>query len=337
MSLKKVRVGINGFGRIGRLLFRAGFEDVEFVGINNLSDVKGAAHLLKYDSNHGRYDKSVGHDEKNLIVDGKKIPMAASKNPAEIPWKEWGCDIVLECTGAFKGKEDFMKHIQGGAKRVLVSAPADGVDLTVVYGINHKVYDPAKHHVLSNASCTTNCLVPLAKVMNDTFGIEHGLITTVHSYTNDQQVLDAPHKDLRRARAAGLSMIPTTTGAAKAVGLVLPELKGKLDGISVRVPTPNVSLVDLVFRSAKPMSVDSVNDALKKASDSSLKGIMHFETEPLVSKDFNGSPFSSIIDGPSTMVIGGGQMAKVYAWYDNEMGFSYRMIDMVRVMAEKGL
>lgn len=334
--MKKVRVGINGFGRIGRLVFRAGFEHVDVVGINNLGDVKGAAHLLKFDSTHGRYSKSVAHDEKNLIVDGKKIPMTAIKNPAEIPWKDWGCDIVLECTGAFKGKEDFMKHIQGGAKRVLVSAPADGADLTVVYGINHTAYDPAKHQVLSNASCTTNCLAPVAKVLHESFGIENGLMTTVHSYTNDQQVLDAFHKDLRRARAAALSMIPTTTGAAKAVGLVLPELKGKIDGVSVRVPTPNVSLVDLVVKTAKPVTIDSVNEALKKASETSLKGVLGVETEPLVSSDFNGDIRSSVVDLSSTMVMGS-HMAKVFSWYDNEMGFSSRMIDVVKFMAEKGL
>lgn len=334
--MKKVRVGINGFGRIGRLVFRAGFEHVDVVGINNLGDVKGAAHLLKFDSTHGRYGKSVAHDEKNLIVDGKKIPMTAIKNPAEIPWKDWGCDVVLECTGAFKGKDDFMKHIQGGAKRVLVSAPADGADLTVVYGINHASYDPSKHQVLSNASCTTNCLAPVAKVLHETFGIENGLMTTVHSYTNDQQVLDAFHKDLRRARAAALSMIPTTTGAAKAVGLVLPELKGKIDGVSVRVPTPNVSLVDLVVRTTKPVTIDSVNDALKKASEASLKGVLGVEAEPLVSSDFNGDIRSSVVDLSSTMVMGS-NMAKVFSWYDNEMGFSNRMIDVVKYMAEKGL
>lgn len=334
--MKKVRVGINGFGRIGRLVFRAGFEHVEFVGINNLSDVKGAAHLLKYDSTHGRYNKSVSHDEKNLIVDGKKIPMFSSKDPAGIPWKDVDCDIVMECTGAFKTKEDFMKHIQGGAKRVLVSAPADGVDLTAVYGINHDKYDPSKHYVVSNASCTTNCLAPIAKVMNDVFGIEHGLVTTIHSYTNDQQVLDAPHKDLRRARAAALSMIPTTTGAAKAVGLVMPELKGKIDGFSIRVPTPNVSLVDLVFRSVKPVTVEAVNEALTKASQTNLKGVLAVENDPLVSVDFNGNPFSSIADLSTTMAIGG-NMAKVFSWYDNEMGFSNRMIDMANAMAQKGL
>ncbi len=334
--MKKVRVGINGFGRIGRLLFRAGFDQVEFVGINNLSDVKGAAHLLKYDSTHGRYSKTVGHDEKNLIVDGKKIPMFASKDPGAIPWKDIGVDIVVECTGAFKSKDDFMKHVQGGAKKVLVSAPADGVDLTVVYGINNNAYDPSKHTVLSNASCTTNCLVPIAKVLNDSFGIESGLITTIHSYTNDQQVLDAPHKDLRRARAAALSMIPTSTGAAKAIGLVLPELKGKLDGTSIRVPTPNVSVVDLVFRSVKPVTVDSINEALTKAADGPMKGVLAVEKDQLVSVDFNGNPNSSIVDLPSTMVMGQ-NLAKVLSWYDNEMGFSHRMIDMCKFMAEKGL
>lgn len=333
---KKVRVGINGFGRIGRLVFRAGFDEVEIVGINDLSSVQGAAHLLKYDSTHGRYAKSVGHDEKNLIVEGKKIPVSATKNPAEIPWKAWGADVVFECTGAFKGKDDFMKHVAGGAKRVLVSAPADGVDLTVVYGLNHEKYDPSSHHVLSNASCTTNCLAPVAKVMHDTFGIDSGLVTTIHSYTNDQQVLDAAHKDLRRARAAGLSMIPTTTGAAKAVGLVLPELKGKIDGVSVRVPTPNVSLVDLVFRSAKPVSVDAINDAFKKAADGALKGVLGVESAPLVSVDFNGCELSSVVDLGSTMILGS-NMAKVFSWYDNEMGFSRRMIDVTKFMAEKGI
>jgi glyceraldehyde 3-phosphate dehydrogenase len=336
LALQKVRVGINGFGRIGRLLFRAGFEKVEFVGINNLGDTRSAAHLLKYDSTHGRFAQPVSHDEKNLIVAGQKIPMSASKDPAQIPWKDWGCDIVLECTGAFKSKDDFMKHVQAGAKRVVVSAPADGADLTVVYGINHTAYDPARHHILSNASCTTNCLAPLAKVMNETFGIETGMVTTIHSYTNDQQVLDAVHKDLRRARAAALSMIPTSTGAAKAVGLVMPELKGKIDGIAVRVPTPNVSLVDLVFRSIRPVSVDSINEALTRASQTSLQGVLTVEKDPLVSVDFNGNPYSSIADLTNTMVMGP-NMAKVFSWYDNEMGFSHRMIDVTRFLAERGL
>lgn len=334
--MKKVRVGINGFGRIGRLVFRAGFDSVEIVGINDLSSVKTAAHLLKYDSTHGRYNKTVTHDEKNLIVDGQKIPISATKNPAEIPWKAWGADIVLECTGAFKDKADFAKHLEAGAKRVLVSAPADVADITVVYGINHTQYNPSIHHIISNASCTTNCLAPLAKVLNENFGIEQGLMTTIHSYTNDQQVLDAAHKDLRRARAAGLSMIPTSTGAAKAVGLVLPELKGKIDGLAVRVPTPNVSLVDLVFRSAKPVTVDSINKAFKLASETSMRGILGIENDPCVSVDFNGIELSSIVDVSNTMVIGT-NMAKVFSWYDNEMGFSKRMIDVTNYLAEKGL
>lgn len=334
--MAKVRVGINGFGRIGRLAFRAGFENVEFVGINSLDDPKGMAHLLKYDSTHGKFAGEIKVEEKALIVNGKRIPVSATKNPAEIPWKEWGVDIVMECTGAFKSKEDFLKHIHAGAKRVLVSAPADGADLTIVYGINHNSYDPTKHQVISNASCTTNCLAPLAKVMHEAFGVEQGMVTTVHSYTNDQQVLDAGHKDLRRARAAALSMIPTTTGAAKAVGLVLPELKGKIDGISVRVPTPNVSLVDFVFRSNKELSVETVNGALKKAAEGSLKGVLACESAPLVSVDYNGNPYSSIVDLPSTMVIGG-NMAKVFSWYDNEMGFSHRMIDVANHLANQGL
>lgn len=332
----KIRVGINGFGRIGRMAFRAGFEDLEIVGINSLDDPKGMAHLLKYDSTHGVYPAEVKAEEKALVIKGHKIPVAAHKNPAEIPWREWGVDLVLECTGAFKSKDDFMKHIHAGAKRVLVSAPADGVDMTVVYGINHEAYDPKAHHVISNASCTTNCLAPVAKVLNESFGIENGMMTTIHSYTNDQHVLDAPHKDLRRARAAALSMIPTTTGAAKAVGLVLPELKGKIDGTSIRVPTPNVSLVDFVFRSKKEVSVESVNGALRKASEGAMKGILHCETAPLVSVDYMGSPYSAVVDIPCTMVMGS-NLAKVMSWYDNEMGFSRRMVDVAKYMAEKGL
>ncbi|MES2965781.1 MAG: type I glyceraldehyde-3-phosphate dehydrogenase [Bdellovibrionota bacterium] len=334
--MAKVRVGINGFGRIGRVLFRDGFEKLEIVGINNLGDAKTAAHLLKYDSTHGIFKADVSHDEKSITVNGKRIPLAAEKDPAKIPWKEWGCDIVLECTGAFKKKEEFMKHIEGGAKRVMVSAPATGVDMTVVYGINHLNYDPSKHHVISNASCTTNCLAPVAKVLNDTFGIEKGLMTTIHSYTNDQRVLDAPHSDLRRARTATTSMIPTTTGAAKAVALVLPELEGKLDGTSIRVPTQNVSLVDLTFMSSKEMSIDSINNALVAASKGALKGVLDCTSEELVSVDFNGNKFSSIVDLESTMVTGK-NMAKVFSWYDNETGFSNRMIDLALYMAQKGL
>lgn len=334
--MARVKVGINGFGRIGRVLFRDGFEKLDIVGINNLGDAETSAHLLKYDSTHGIFGADVQYGENHLRVNGKDIPLATEKDPAKIPWKEWGADIVLECTGAFKKKEDFMKHLEGGAKRVMISAPASGVDLTIVYGINHKQYDPAKHYVISNASCTTNCLAPLAKVLNDAFGIERGLMTTIHSYTNDQRVLDAPHSDLRRARTAALSMIPTTTGAAKAVTLVLPELEGRLDGTSVRVPTPNVSLVDLSFTTKKEVTVELINSALTAAANGSLKGILAVEAKPLVSIDFNGNTNSSIVDLDSTMVSGK-NFAKVFSWYDNETGFSNRMIDLAQYMAEKGL
>ena len=298
--------------------------------------MEGNAHLLKYDSTHGIFKADVGHDEQHLIVNGNKIKVAAQKDPATIPWKDWGVDLVLECTGAFKSKEDFQKHMTAGAKRVIVSAPADGIDGTFVYGVNHNSYDSSKHKVISNASCTTNCLVPLVKVMQDTFGVEQGTMTTIHSYTNDQKILDAPHKDLRRARSAAVSMIPTTTGAAKAVGLVMPELKGKIDGISIRVPTPNVSLVDFTFTSQKDMSIDAINNALTEASKGALKGVLAVEKKELVSVDYNGNTYSSIIDLASTMVIGK-RMAKVLSWYDNETGFSNRMVDMAMFMNEKGL
>lgn len=334
--MAKLRVGINGFGRIGRVLFRLGFDQVEIVGINNLDSAEGSAHLLKYDSTHGTFPHNVKAEGQFLFVDGKKIPLSAEKDPAKIPWKDWGCDLVLECTGAFKKKEDFMKHVQAGAKRVMVSAPADGVDMTVVYGINHKTYDPAKHHVISNASCTTNCLAPLAKTLHESFGVEHGMMTTIHSFTNDQRVLDAPHKDLRRARTASESMIPTTTGAAVAVSEVLPELKGRLDGLSIRVPTPNVSLVDFTFTAKKDLTVESINQALVAASEGALKNVMGVEAAPLVSRDFNGNRLSSIIDLDSTMTVGP-RLGKVLSWYDNETGFSSRMIDLAKFMAEKGL
>lgn len=334
--MSKIRVGINGFGRIGRVLFRAGFKDLEIVGINNLDSLEGAAHLLKYDSTHGILDAEVSHDEKHLVVNGKKIHYSSTKNPAEIPWKAWGVDVVLECTGVLKNREDYQKHITAGAKKVFISAPADGVDLTSVYGVNHEQYDPSKHVFISNASCTTNCLTPLVKVLDEAFGIEHGMMTTIHSYTNDQRILDASHKDLRRARSAAMSMIPTTTGAAKAVGLVMPHMKGKIDGFSMRVPTPNVSVVDFTFRPTKEVSVESINSALKKASETSLKGVLDFEEKELVSVDYNGNTFSSIVDASCTMVINP-KMAKVISWYDNETGFSHRMIDMVKYMAHKGL
>lgn len=334
--MARLRVGINGFGRIGRVLFRLGFDKLDVVAINDLGDAETAGHLLKYDSTHGVFPRSVEAKEKSLLVDGKEIRMSAEKDPTKIPWGDWGVDVVLECTGAFKGKEDFMKHIKGGAKRVMVSAPANGVDLTVVYGVNHTSYDPAKHHVISNASCTTNCLAPLAKVLHENFGIERGMMTTIHSFTNDQRVLDAPHKDLRRARTATASMIPTTTGAAKAVSLVLPELEGRIDGFAIRVPTPNVSVVDFTFNSKKEMSVEAINNALRAAAQGQLKGVLAAEEKELVSIDFNGNRHSSIVDLPSTMTMGK-NMAKVISWYDNETGFSNRMLDLAQYMAEKGL
>jgi glyceraldehyde 3-phosphate dehydrogenase len=332
--MSKIKVGINGFGRIGRIFFRAGFEKLDIVGINSLDSVEGLAHLLKYDSTQGIFSADISYDEKNIIVNGKAIPVTQTKDPGQIPWKAWGADLVMECTGALKGKEDYQKHINAGAKKVMISAPADGVDLTVVYGINHTHYDSSKHTFISNASCTTNCLAPLAKVLNDAVGIESGTMMTIHSYTNDQRILDASHKDLRRARSAAVSMIPTTTGAAKAVGLVLPELKGKIDGISVRVPTPNVSLVDFTFMAKQETTVSAINDALRNAAKTSLKGVLAVEEKELVSVDFNGNPFSSIVDAKTTMVVNG-KTVKVLSWYDNECGFSNRMVDMAIHMNTK--
>jgi glyceraldehyde 3-phosphate dehydrogenase len=333
--MAKLKVGINGFGRIGRVFFRAGFEKLDIVGINSLDSIEGIAHLLKYDSAHGIFDAEVSHDEKNLIVNGKKIPVSQTKDPAQIPWKAWGVEMVMECTGALKGKDDYQKHLAAGAKKVMISAPADGVDMTIVYGINHEQYDPSKHNFISNASCTTNCLAPLAKVLNDNFGIVNGTMLTVHSYTNDQRILDSSHKDARRARSAAVSMIPTTTGAAKSVALVMPELKGKLDGHSIRVPTPNVSLVDFTFQSQKEVSVQAINDALKAAAASGpLKGVLAVEEKELVSIDYNGNKFSSIVDAKTTMVVGK-NMAKVLSWYDNETGFSNRMVDLAIYMGNK--
>lgn len=328
--MSKVKVGINGFGRIGRVFFRAAYDKVEIAGINSLDSIEGLVHLLKYDSAHGIFEADVSHDGENLIVNGKKIPVSKTKDPGQIPWKAWGVELVMECTGALKGKEDYQKHITAGAKKVMISAPADGVDMTVVYGINHNDYDSAKHTFVSNASCTTNCLAPLAKVLDETFGIESGTMMTIHSYTNDQRILDSSHSDLRRARSAAVSMIPTTTGAAKAVGLVLPNLKGKIDGMSMRVPTPNVSVVDFTFNAKIPMTVDAINDALRKAAGGELKGVLAVEEKPLVSVDFNGNPHSSIVDAKTTMVIAGSgnKLAKVLSWYDNEVGFSNRMVDM---------
>ena len=328
-----LRIAINGFGRIGRSVLRAAALDqgFDFVAINDLTNAKTLAHLLKYDSVHGIFPGEVSVDGDQIIVNGKAIKILAVRNPAELPWKEMKIDIVLESTGLFTARDKAAQHLTAGAKKVIISAPATDPDLTVVLGVNDKEYDKSKHHIISNASCTTNCLAPVAKVLHESFGIERGLVTTVHSYTNDQNILDLPHKDLRRARAAALSMIPTTTGAAKAVALVLPALKGKLDGMAIRVPTPNVSVVDLVATLSKQTDAQQVNDALKAASQGPLKGILGFCTEELVSIDFNGNKLSSIVDAPSTKVIEG-TMVKVISWYDNEAGFSQRVVDLMKIL-----
>ncbi|MCL2760945.1 MAG: type I glyceraldehyde-3-phosphate dehydrogenase [Desulfuromonadales bacterium] len=328
-----IRLGINGFGRIGRTVLRYATKEkgIEVVAINDITDAKTLAHLLKYDSVHGTFQSKVEYTDKELIVDGKKIKIMAIRNPEELPWKKEKVDVVLESTGLFTKKEKAALHLKAGAKKVLISAPATDEDITVVMGVNHTLYDGKKHNIISNASCTTNCLAPVVKVLQDNFGIEKGLVTTVHSYTNDQNILDLPHKDLRRARAAALSMIPTTTGAAKAVSLVMPELKGKLDGMAIRVPTPNVSVVDLVVTLKKKVDVDKINAAFKKASQGALKGILGFSEEPLVSIDFNGNTLSSIVDASCTKVMDG-NMVKVLSWYDNESGFSKRVIDLLNYM-----
>jgi len=309
-------------------------KNIEFVAINDLTDAATLAHLFKYDSVHGTFPGTVEAKDNQLFIDGKAIKIYAMRNPAELPWKADEVDVVLESTGIFTSKEKAEMHIQAGAKKVVISAPATNEDITIVMGVNDNLYDPQKHVIISNASCTTNCLAPVAKVLLDNFGIEKGLMTTVHSYTNDQNILDLPHKDLRRARAAAMSMIPTTTGAAKAVSLVLPELKGKLDGMAIRVPTPNVSVVDLVVTLSKPATAADVNAALKAASEGALKGILGFEASPLVSIDFNGNPLSSIVDASCTKVIGD-TMLKVLSWYDNECGFSNRVVDLFRLIAAK--
>lgn len=331
-----LRVGINGFGRIGRMVFRAGINNpgIEFVAINDLTDPATLAHLLKYDSVHGILDAEVSSTEDALIVNGKEIRIFTERDPAGLSWGELGVETVFECTGLFRDRDKAAGHLTAGAGKVIISAPAKGPDITLVMGVNHDQYDPAKHHVVSNASCTTNCLAPPCKVLLDSFGIKKGLMTTTHSYTGDQRILDFPHKDLRRARAAALSMIPTTTGAAKAVALVLPELEGKLNGMAIRVPTPNVSVVDLVAQLEKPATAEEINNAMKEAAETSLKGILAFSGAPLVSIDFNGTAVSSTIDGPSTMAIG--DMVKVLAWYDNEFGYSNRMVDLALFMAQKG-
>jgi len=333
-----VKIGINGFGRIGRNVFRAALKNpnVEVVAVNDLTDANTLAHLLKYDSVHGKLDADVTVDGSNLVVGGTTIQVSAERDPAKLSWGQLGVEIVVESTGFFTKRADAAKHLEAGAKKVIISAPASDEDITIVMGVNQDKYDAASHNVISNASCTTNCLAPFAKVLNDKFGIKRGMMTTIHSYTNDQQILDLPHKDLRRARAAAENMIPTSTGAAKAVSLVLPELKGKLNGGAVRVPTPNVSLVDLVAELDKEVTVEEVNAALKAAADNELKGILEYSEEPLVSGDYNGSPASSTIDALSTMVMEG-SMVKVISWYDNETGYSNRVVDLADYIASKGL
>ncbi|OIK16402.1 type I glyceraldehyde-3-phosphate dehydrogenase [Bacillus sp. MUM 116] len=333
-----VKVGINGFGRIGRNVFRAALNNsnIEIVAINDLTDANMLAHLLKYDTVHGTLSENVTVDGEYLVVGGQKVKVIAERDPAQLGWGDLGVDVVVESTGRFTKREDAAKHLEAGAKKVIISAPASNEDITIVMGVNEDKYDAANHHVLSNASCTTNCLAPFAKVLNDTFGIKRGMMTTVHSYTNDQQILDLPHKDYRRARAAAENMIPTTTGAAKAVALVLPELKGKLNGMAMRVPTPNVSIVDLVAELEKDVTVDEVNSALKAAAEGPLKGILAYSELPLVSSDYNGATVSSTIDALSTMVLEG-NMVKVLSWYDNEVGYSNRVVDLVDYIAQKGL
>jgi len=334
-----VRVGINGFGRIGRNVLRAATmakqTEIEFVGVNDITDTKTLAHLLKYDSVHTRFPGTVEAKGDALIVNGKSIKVSAIKEPEKLPWKELGVEYVLESTGRFTDKESASKHLAAGAKKVVISAPAKGEDITICMGVNHEKYDPAKHAIISNASCTTNCLVPMVKVVMDNFGFKHGFMTTVHSYTNDQQILDLPHKDLRRARAAALSIIPTTTGAAKATGLVIPEVKGKIDGISLRVPTPDVSIVELVADVEKPTTAEAVNAAFKKAAASGpLKGILETSDEPLVSTDYIGSLYSSVIDTMSTAVIDG-SLVHISSWYDNEMGYSARCVDLLAYIGSR--
>ena len=330
-----VKIGINGFGRIGRMVFRAAINhpDVDVVAINDLTDAATMAHLLAYDSVHGALAQSVRVENNAIVVDDKSIAYTAVKDPAQLPWQDLGVDIVMECTGLFRDRENAAKHLTAGARKVIISAPAKQPDATIVMGVNHTTYDPKQHHVISNASCTTNCLSPVAKVLMENFGIESGLMTTIHSYTGDQRLLDFPHKDLRRARAAALSMIPTSTGAAKAVALVLPELNGKLNGLAIRVPTPNVSLVDVVVNVSKSgVSASEVNQALKAAAEGELAGILGYCELPLVSTDFNGNTLSSIVDADNTYVIG--NMVKVLSWYDNEAGYSHRMVDLAALVAK---
>ncbi|MEH7513056.1 type I glyceraldehyde-3-phosphate dehydrogenase [Gottfriedia acidiceleris] len=332
------KIGINGFGRIGRMVFRASLNNpnVEVVAINDLTDAKTLAHLLKYDSVHGSVNADVAVNGDSIVVNGSEIKVIAERDPAVLPWSDYGVEVVVESTGRFTDKKDAEKHLGGSVKKVIISAPASNEDITIVMGVNDDKYDAASHNVISNASCTTNCLAPFAKVLDEKFGIKRGMMTTVHSYTNDQQILDLPHKDLRRARAAAMSMIPTTTGAAKAVSLVLPQLKGKLNGGAVRVPTANVSLVDLVVELNAEVTAEEVNAAFKAASEGELKGILGYSEEPLVSIDYNGCTNSSTIDALSTMTMEG-NMVKILSWYDNETGYSTRVVDLVAHIASKGL
>ena len=334
-----VRVGINGFGRIGRNVFRAGFNraGLEFVAVNDLpTPTATLAHLLKYDSILGQFDAEVAAADDGLVVNGKKLKIFNSKSPAEIPWSDLGVEVVIESTGIFTAKEKAEGHLTKGVKKVIISAPAKNEDITIVLGVNEQAYDPAKHHVISNASCTTNCVVPIAKLLHERFKIVRGFMTTIHSYTNDQQLLDLAHKDLRRARAAALSMIPSTTGAAKMVGVVFPELKGRIDGLAIRVPTPNVSIVDLACQVEKGTSVAEVNQVFKAAAEGAMKGILQYNTEPLVSKDFNGNPHSCIFDSTMTAVVDK-QLVKTFGWYDNEWGYSSRVVDLIEYLVKKGL
>jgi glyceraldehyde 3-phosphate dehydrogenase len=336
------RVGINGFGRVGRQVFKALREaypdEIEVVAVNDLTDAETLAHLLKYDTNYGETDEEISVEGNAIIVDDQRIMVTAEKDPANLPWKDLGVDIVIESTGRFTDAQKAAAHLQAGAKKVIITAPAKNEDITIVMGVNEEKYDPARHNVISNASCTTNCLAPVAKVILDNFGIVRGMMTTVHSYTNDQVILDFPHKDLRRARAAAQNIIPTTTGAAKAVALVIPELKGKFDGFALRVPTPTVSIIDFVAETDQQVTVDSVNQALKDAAlnDNAEYDVLDFTDEPLVSTDFRGDPHSAIVDGLSTMVMGD-KMVKVVAWYDNEWGYSCRVADLTAYVAEKGI
>ena len=333
-----IKVGINGFGRIGRNVMRTALGDAEidFVAVNDLTDTKTLAHLLKYDSVMGNLDHDISADGDTISIDGDSFKVFSEKDPSLIDWESVGAEIVIESTGRFTNAEDAKKHLRGTVKKVIISAPAKGEDVTIVLGVNDEMYDAANHHIISNASCTTNCLAPVAKVIHEKFGIKNALMNTIHSYTNDQQLLDLPHKDLRRARAAALSMIPTSTGAAKAIALVIPDLKGKFDGISVRVPTPNVSLVDVVITLERAATTEEVNQALKDAANGELKGILAFSEEPLVSIDFRGNPHSSIVDAENTKVIDG-TLVKILSWYDNEWGYSCRVRDLVKFIAEKGL